>query len=99
MTTLEKLAVLSDAAKYDVSCSTSGTERNSNGGLGNAISSGICHAWASDGRCVSLLKILLTNYCIYDCAYCMNRRSNDVERVAFTVDEVVDLTMNFYRRS
>ena len=99
MTTLEKLAVLSDAAKYDVSCSTSGTERNSNSGLGNALPSGICHAWASDGRCVSLLKILLTNYCIYDCAYCMNRRSNDVERVAFTVDEVVDLTMNFYRRN
>lgn len=99
MTSLEKLQVLSDAAKYDVSCSTSGTERGSSGTLGNAVASGICHTWTADGRCVSLLKILLTNYCIYDCAYCQNRRSNDIERVAFTVDEVVDITINFYRRN
>lgn len=99
MTTLEKLEILSDAAKYDVSCSTSGTERSGSAGLGNATSSGICHSWTADGRCISLLKILLTNYCIYDCSYCQNKRSNDVERVAFTVDEVVDLTINFYRRN
>ena len=99
MTSLEKLKILSDAAKYDVSCSTSGTERNSSGGLGNAVASGICHSWTADGRCISLLKILLTNYCIYDCSYCQNKRSNDIERVAFTVDEVVDITMNFYRRN
>ena len=99
MTSLEKLKILSDAAKYDVSCSTSGTERNSSGTLGNAVASGICHSWTADGRCISLLKILLTNYCIYDCSYCQNKRSNDIERVAFTVDEVVDITMNFYRRN
>jgi putative DNA modification/repair radical SAM protein len=99
MTTLEKLEILSDAAKYDVSCSTSGTERGGSGGLGNAIASGICHSWSADGRCISLLKILLTNYCIYDCSYCVNRKSNDTERVAFSVDELVDLTINFYRRN
>ncbi len=99
MTTIEKLEILSDAAKYDVSCSTSGSDRQGGSGLGSTLPSGICHAWASDGRCISLLKILLTNYCIYDCSYCINKRSNDVERVAFTVDEVVDLTINFYRRN
>ncbi len=99
MTSLEKLKILSDAAKYDVSCSTSGTERSNSGGLGNALPSGICHSWTADGRCISLLKILLTNYCIYDCSYCQNRRTNDIERVAFTVDEVVELTINFYRRN
>ena len=95
----EKLSILADAAKYDVSCASSGSKRkNDNGGLGNA-SNGICHAYTEDGRCVSLLKILLTNHCIYDCAYCVSRKSNDNKRAAFTVQEVVDLTINFYRRN
>jgi putative DNA modification/repair radical SAM protein len=97
---LQKLSILSDAAKYDVSCASSGsTRKNQNKGLGNAAGMGICHAYIEDGRCVSLLKILLTNHCIYDCAYCVSRRSNDVKRAAFTVEEVVDLTINFYRRN
>ncbi|WP_163192891.1 putative DNA modification/repair radical SAM protein [Clostridium thermarum] len=96
----EKLKILSDSAKYDVSCSSSGSNRkNITGGLGNVAEAGICHSFSTDGRCISLLKILLTNYCIYDCAYCVNRISNDVPRAAFTPDEVVDLTMNFYRRN
>lgn len=95
----EKLSILADAAKYDVSCASSGSNRkNHNKGLGNA-SNGICHAYTEDGRCVSLLKILLTNFCIYDCAYCVSRKSNDIKRAAFTVQEVVDLTINFYRRN
>ncbi|MDQ6762031.1 MAG: putative DNA modification/repair radical SAM protein [Bacteroidota bacterium] len=95
----EKLTILADAAKYDASCASSGSKRkNENKGLGNA-SNGICHAYTEDGRCVSLLKILLTNHCIYDCAYCVSRKSNDVKRAAFTVQEVVDLTINFYRRN
>lgn len=95
----EKLSILADAAKYDVSCSSSGSKRkNENKGLGNA-SNGICHAYTEDGRCVSLLKILLTNVCIFDCAYCVSRKSNDIKRAAFTVQEVVDLTINFYRRN
>ena len=95
----EKIAILADAAKYDVSCASSGSNRkNNNKGIGNA-SNGICHAYTEDGRCVSLLKILLTNVCIYDCAYCVSRKSNDVKRAAFTVQEVVDLTINFYRRN
>src|SRR6201990_1059656 len=95
----EKLNILADAAKYDVSCASSGSKRkNENKGLGNA-SNGICHAYTEDGRCVSLLKILLTNHCIYDCAYCVSRKSNDIKRAAFTVQEVVDLTINFYRRN
>lgn len=97
---LEKLSILADAAKYDVSCSSSGSKRkNEDKGLGNAEGMGICHAYTEDGRCVSLLKILLTNHCIYDCAYCVSRKSNDVKRAAFTVQEVVDLTVNFYRRN
>jgi putative DNA modification/repair radical SAM protein len=97
---LEKLSILADAAKYDVSCSSSGSRRkNENKGLGNAEGMGICHAYTEDGRCVSLLKILLTNHCIFDCAYCISRKSNDVKRAAFTVQEVVDLTINFYRRN
>src|SRR5215218_1124852 len=97
---LEKLSILADAAKYDVSCSSSGSSRkNENKGLGDAKGEGICHAYTEDGRCVSLLKILLTNHCIYDCAYCVSRKSNDVKRAAFTVQEVVDLTINFYRRN
>ncbi|WP_421941712.1 putative DNA modification/repair radical SAM protein [Pedobacter sp.] len=96
----EKLNILADAAKYDVSCSSSGgTRKNDNKGLGNSHTSGICHTYTEDGRCVSLLKILLTNHCIYDCAFCVSRKSNDVKRAAFTVDEVVELTMNFYRRN
>ncbi len=96
----EKLNILADAAKYDVSCSSSGGNRkNDNKGLGDSHSSGICHTYTEDGRCVSLLKILLTNHCIYDCLFCVSRKSNDIKRAAFSVDEVVDLTMNFYRRN
>ena len=96
----EKLEILADAAKYDVSCSSSGGNRkNKNGGLGDSHASGICHSYTEDGRCVSLLKILLTNHCIYDCAYCVSRKTNDIKRAAFTVEEVVDLTINFYRRN
>jgi putative DNA modification/repair radical SAM protein len=95
----EKLKILADAAKYDVSCSSSGSKRKNSGGIGDASYSGICHTYTEDGRCVSLLKILLTNHCIYDCAFCVSRKSNDVQRAAFTVDEVVKLTMNFYRRN
>lgn len=96
----EKLNILADAAKYDVSCSSSGGNRkNDNKGLGDSHASGICHTYTEDGRCVSLLKILLTNHCIFDCAYCVSRKSNDIQRAAFTVEEVVELTMNFYRRN
>lgn len=95
----EKLQILADAAKYDVSCSSSGSNRkNKDKGLGNT-GSGICHSYTEDGRCVSLLKILFSNVCIFDCSYCVSRRSNDVKRAAFTVQEVVDLTINFYRRN
>ncbi|QQS86774.1 putative DNA modification/repair radical SAM protein [Fusobacterium canifelinum] len=96
----EKLRILSDAAKYDVSCSSSGSSRkNSNNGLGNGAINGICHSWSADGRCISLLKILMTNYCIYDCKYCINRKDNDIERAILTPDEIVKLTINFYRRN
>lgn len=95
----EKIAILTGAAKYDVSCSSSGSARTSKNGTGSTISAGICHSWADDGRCVSLLKILFTNYCIYDCAYCANRRSNDIPRAAFTPEELIDLTMQFYKRN
>ena len=97
-----KLAVLADAAKYDASCASSGTsKRNSVGGkgVGSTEGMGICHAYTPDGRCVSLLKILLTNFCIYDCAYCINRASSNVQRARFSVDEVVELTLNFYKRN
>lgn len=99
---MEKLAILSDAAKYDASCASSGsTKRNSlsSGGIGSTTGSGICHSYAPDGRCISLLKILLTNFCIYDCAYCINRSSSNVRRARFTVQEVVDLTLDFYKRN
>ncbi|MGB5941710.1 MAG: putative DNA modification/repair radical SAM protein [Leeuwenhoekiella sp.] len=96
----EKLNILADAAKYDVSCSSSGSKRaNTNKGLGDSSGMGICHSYTEDGRCVSLLKILLTNHCIYDCAYCVSRSSNDIKRAAFKIQEVVDLTINFYRRN
>lgn len=100
MNVKEKLNILSSAAKYDVSCSSSGSNRkNTNNGLGNAANSGICHSFTADGRCISLLKILLTNYCIYNCKYCINASSKDVPRAAFTPEEVVDLTINFYKRN
>ena len=96
----EKLAILADAAKYDVSCSSSGSNRKGvKGDLGNTSAFGICHSFTEDGRCISLLKILLTNHCIYDCVYCVSRRSNDIKRATFTVEEIVDLTINFYRRN
>jgi putative DNA modification/repair radical SAM protein len=97
---LEKLQILAESAKYDVSCSSSGTTRkNKSGGVGSAAGWGICHSFTEDGRCVSLLKIMLTNYCMYDCAYCINRRSNDIRRATFTEDELVELTIEFYRRN
>ena len=97
---MEKLKILTDAAKYDVSCSSSGTERRGRDGhLGSAAAMGICHTWAADGRCISLLKVLYTNRCVYDCAYCVNRRSNDTPRASFTPRELADLTMEFYRRN
>ncbi len=103
MTTLtleQRLEILADSAKYDVSCSSSGSNRAGKAGaLGSTASGGICHTWTADGRCISLLKILLTNACIYDCAYCLNRRSNDIPRAAMTPDEVVELTINFYHRN
>lgn len=97
---LKKLSILAESAKYDVSCSSSGSRRsNFKGGLGNAAASGICHSFTEDGRCVSLLKILYTNACVYDCAYCVNRRGNDIPRASFTVNELVELTVEFYRRN
>lgn len=97
---MEKLRILTDAAKYDVACTSSGVERSGSGrGMGNTKAAGICHSFSADGRCISLLKILFTNECIYDCKYCINRKSNDVERTAFTPDEICELTMNFYRRN
>jgi putative DNA modification/repair radical SAM protein len=97
---LEKLKILAGAAKYDVSCASSGTKRsNTNGGIGNTTAWGICHSFAEDGRCISLLKIMLSNYCIYDCAYCINRKSNDIPRTSFTPEEIASLTIEFYRRN
>ena len=96
----EKLGILTDAAKYDVACTSSGVDRRGNGkGMGNTELGGICHSFSSDGRCISLLKILFTNECIYDCKYCINRKSNDVPRASFTPDEVCELTMGFYKRN
>jgi putative DNA modification/repair radical SAM protein len=95
-----KLAILADAAKYDASCASSGAKRGGNGkGVGHSTGSGICHSYTPDGRCVSLLKVLLTNVCIYDCLYCVNRVSSDTPRARFSVDEVVSLTLDFYRRN
>lgn len=100
MTISEKLKILTDAAKYDVACTSSGVDRSNGGkGMGDTHACGICHSFSSDGRCVSLLKILYTNECIYDCKYCINRKSNDVPRTSFTPDEVCRLTMEFYRRN
>lgn len=97
--TLEKLLILADAAKYDVSCSSSGVNKKNKGSIGNSIAPGICHSWSSDGRCISLLKILLTNHCIYDCSYCLNRVTNDIPRASFSAEEVAKLTIEFYRRN
>ncbi|WP_085787530.1 putative DNA modification/repair radical SAM protein [Ketogulonicigenium robustum] len=101
MTLQDKLAILSDAAKYDASCASSGGEKRDarQGGVGSSGGSGICHAYTPDGRCISLLKILMTNFCIFDCAYCINRVSSNVERARFSVEEVVTLTLEFYRRN
>ena len=105
MTLYDKLSILSDAAKYDVACTSSGVDRKGDGnGMGNCSRSGICHSFSADGRCISLLKILFTNECIYDCKYCVNRSSNDVVRTSFTPEEVCELTMEFlqeklYRRA
>ena len=99
MTLKEKLTILADSAKYDVSCSSSVSTRKNEGGIGNAAFSGICHSFATDGRCISLLKILMTNCCIFDCKYCINRKSNNVKRTIFTPEEICELTMNFYRRN
>src|ERR1700761_9130291 len=96
-----KLRILADGAKYDASCASSGAQKRSAGvdGLGSTTGAGICHAYTPDGRCVSLLKILLTNYCLFDCAYCINRRSSNVQRALFSVAEVVTLTVEFYKRN
>ena len=94
----EKLKILADSAKYDASCSSSGSARKDSG-VGNTNISGICHSFSSDGRCISLLKILMTNICIFDCKYCINRKSNDVKRAIFTPTEIYEITMNFYKRN
>ncbi len=100
MSVMDKLNILSDAAKYDVACTSSGVERKGDGrGMGNTLAGGICHSFAADGRCISLLKILFTNECIYNCKYCINRVTNDVPRASFTPDEICELTMNFYKRN
>jgi putative DNA modification/repair radical SAM protein len=102
LTLTRKLAILADAAKYDASCASSGSEKrdsSTTGGIGSTEGSGICHSYAPDGRCISLLKLLLTNFCVYDCAYCINRSSSNVERARFSVDEVVRLTLDFYKRN
>lgn len=98
-TMLNKLKILADSAKYDVSCSTSGVNRKNTGRIGNAAAAGICHSWSADGRCISLLKVLFTNDCVYDCKYCVNRRSVDVPRASFDPRELADLTIEFYRRN
>ena len=100
MSLMDKLNILSDAAKYDVACTSSGTDRKNDGtGMGNCVKAGICHSFSADGRCISLLKILFTNECIFDCKYCINRASNDVPRASFTPEEVCELTIEFYRRN
>ncbi|MCL2575976.1 MAG: putative DNA modification/repair radical SAM protein [Defluviitaleaceae bacterium] len=100
MDTLDKLAILTDAAKYDVACTSSGIDRKGEAGsVGNAVASGICHSFSADGRCVALLKVLLSNACVYDCNYCVNRRTNEVRRATFTPRELAELMMGFYRRN
>jgi predicted DNA-binding helix-hairpin-helix protein len=102
LTLQRKLSILSDAAKYDASCASSGSVKRSSlasGGIGSTEGSGICHSYAPDGRCISLLKVLLTNFCSYDCVFCINRSSSNVRRARFSVEEVVALTLNFYKRN
>lgn len=99
MDLLQKLTILADSAKYDAACTSSGADRPGNQGLGNTIAAGCCHSFSADGRCISLLKVLLSNHCEYDCKYCVNRRSNDVPRAAFTAEELAGLTIEFYRRN
>jgi putative DNA modification/repair radical SAM protein len=99
MELMDKLTILADSAKYDVACTSSGVDRKSGGGIGNAVAGGICHSFAADGRCISLLKVLQSNVCVYDCRYCVNRISNDIRRSAFTPEELAALTMQFYRRN
>lgn len=100
MEVIDKLKILADSAKYDASCSSSGSRRkNTKDGIGNGDVSGICHSWGADGRCISLLKILMSNCCIYDCKYCINRCTNSVARATFTPREIADLTINFYKRN
>ena len=96
---MEKLKILADSAKYDVSCSSSGAGRRNDGRIGSAHAAGICHTWGADGRCISLLKVLFTNKCVYDCEYCINRRTNDLPRASFEPDELARLTIEFYRRN
>lgn len=99
MNTFEKIKILADGAKYDVSCSSSGVERKNNGKLGSSAAAGICHSWSADGRCISLLKILFTNNCVFDCEYCVNRRSSDISRASFEPRELANLTIEFYKRN
>ena len=98
-TLMEKLQILADSAKYDVSCSSSGSHRKNTGNIGNAHTAGICHSWSADGRCISLLKVLFSNKCVYNCEYCVNRRGNDFPRASFEPDELARLTIEFYRRN
>ena len=100
MDLMDKLRILTDSAKYDAACTSSGSDRGGQAGmLGSAVGFGICHSFAADGRCISLLKVLMTNSCVYDCQYCVNRCSNDVPRAAFTPEELAGLTIEFYRRN
>ncbi|MBQ3107497.1 MAG: hypothetical protein IJC68_02660, partial [Firmicutes bacterium] len=94
-----KLQILADGAKYDASCSSSGVERKNTGRMGSSSCAGVCHSWSADGRCISLLKVLLSNRCAYDCEYCINRATADVARASFEPEELADLTMEFYRRN
>lgn len=96
---MDKLQILAESAKYDVSCASSGVDKSNQGGLGNSAACGICHSWSSDGRCISLLKTLVSNDCVYDCEYCVNKSSNDVRRTSFTAEEIAKLTIEFYRRN
>ena len=100
MDVADKLEILADAAKYDVACTSSGIDRGAQKGkMGNTLAAGICHSFSADGRCITMLKVLMTNVCVYDCAYCVNRASNEVPRVAFKPRELADLTIAFYRRN
>ncbi len=99
MDTEQKIQILADAAKYDVSCASSGSRRRNHGGTGNACFGGICHSWSDDGRCISLLKILQSNVCSYNCLYCVNRRDNDVPRASFAPRELAQLALDFYKRN